>query len=234
MLSVVIPAFNEEARILATLRALEHYLAGRTFASEIIVVDDGSRDRTSAIAGEHGATAQVPVRVLRNEDNHGKGYAVRQGVLSAGGELILYCDADASTPPHEIERAIAPLVDGTHDVVIGSRRLAQRQSQPALRRLLGRQFRAVQRRIVGLDYEDTQCGFKVMRRDAARALFTQQRLDGFAFDVEILMLARDQGWRTLELPVAWVHSGGSRMSPIRAGMSMLRDLMRLRLGRRRG
>lgn len=227
-LSVVIPAYNEEQRLGRTLTETLAYFHLQSYRHEIVVVDDGSKDRTVAIAEEFGQLSKGAVRVVRNPGNRGKGFAVRNGVLAATGDVVLFFDADLSTPLTEVPKVVGPIVRGESDVVIGSRRTAQRATQTALRRFIGGQFRRLRRALLGLSFHDTQCGFKAFGRDAALAVFSQQKISGFAFDVEVLLLAQEQGWRTLDRPVEWVHQEGSKVRPFVSSMQMLMELVKIR------
>jgi dolichyl-phosphate beta-glucosyltransferase len=231
-LTVVIPAFNEEARIARTLEEL----GGRAAAldiSELLVVDDGSADRTAEIVRAVAADTRSPsVRLIQHDQNRGKGAALRTGLLAAEAELVGYLDADLSVPPEAFHGA-RRLIEGGADAVVGARVSnrgeALRRGQPLLRRLLGQMFVATQHRIVGLPPRDTQCPFKVLTRESARAVAAQCRVDGWAFDVELLLVAQRQGWRIEELPVEWRHVEGSRLhsDPMTAWRT-LRELVAIR------
>jgi dolichyl-phosphate beta-glucosyltransferase len=228
-LSVVIPAYNEENRIGASLEKIRGYLAAKPFASEIIVVDDGSSDRTVAVARE-ALEGRVAHRVIRLEPNHGKGYAVKTGVLASSGEAVMFSDADCSTPIDELEKFL-PRLDEGFDVVIGSRAIPGcdiRVRQPRPRQGMGKFFNRLVRLFVMNGFRDTQCGFKVFRRKAALALFSRLETEGFAFDVEILLLARKLGFRVAEVPVVWCDSPPSRVRIIRSSWQMLKELRRIR------
>ncbi|HEU4412505.1 MAG TPA: dolichyl-phosphate beta-glucosyltransferase [Polyangiaceae bacterium] len=236
-LSVVIPAFNEAPRLGPTLRTALAYLDARRLRAEIIVVDDGSRDETCAIARGH-ALADRRVRWVSLGRNRGKGAAVRTGVNASLGERILYMDADSSTPIAELDRLWA-VADRGADVVFGSRgRLSgpARRSQGPLRAALGRAFGALVRGLVLEGVDDSQCGFKLFGRAAALKVFAHAALDRFSFDVEVLALARALGLRVEEVPVAWRHDPRSRVSPLVEAPLMLYDVLRLRAryGRRPG
>jgi dolichyl-phosphate beta-glucosyltransferase len=226
-ISVVIPAFNEEERLGATLRQVVGYLRRRGVSYEVIVVDDGCRDRTIAVAE---GFAGVGVRVLRHEHNRGKGAAVRTGVLASQGNEVLLTDADASTPIEEIAKLERRLSEAP--MVIGSRAVAGadiRQHQPFYRELMGKTFNLIVHLLGVRGVQDTQCGFKLMAGDVARELCAEQRIDGFAFDVELVWLARRHGYRVAEVGVIWVNSPDSRVDPLRSSLSMLRDLFRMHL-----
>lgn len=234
-LSVVVPAYNEQERIVSTLRRTLEYLAEQHPDSEVVVVDDGSRDETAARVEELAAD-EPRLSLIVLPENRGKGAAVRTGVLAARGERILFMDADLSTPIEELEK-LEPFLDEGYDVVIGSRGLAEsdiRERQPFPREFMGRTFNLIVRSLLLGGFRDTQCGFKLFARDAARALFEAQTLDGFAFDVEVLLMARDRGYRIREVPVVWYHSPNSKVSPVTDASRMFVDLLRLRARRLAG
>jgi dolichyl-phosphate beta-glucosyltransferase len=230
-LSVIVPAYNEEGRLEPGLRRALEYLRGRGRPFELLVVDDGSRDATSAVAA---AFAAEGVRVIRHERNRGKGAAVRTGVAASRGERVLISDADFSTPIEEVEKLEARLGAGT-PLVIGSRGLDSsqvRQHQPFYRELMGRTFNLVIRLIGVRGIRDTQCGFKLAAGDFGRSLFAALTLDGFAWDVEMIWLARRRGAGVAEVGVVWINSPDSRVDPIRSSLSMLRDVLLIRFRHR--
>lgn len=212
-LSIVIPAYNEGDRLGGTLEATIAYLKAQAYASEIIVVSDGSRDNTRAVA--EGFQAAFPgLKAIEYFPNRGKGYAVRTGMLAAQGERVLFMDADYSVPIRHVEEAMRLLAAG-HDVAIGSRgaqgaRLARRQAR--LREWASRIYRAVQNRWLKVDFKDTQCGFKMYTREAAQSLFPQQQLSSVIFDGELLFLAQRAGLKVAEFPVEWNHHPDSRLT----------------------
>jgi dolichyl-phosphate beta-glucosyltransferase len=231
-LSIVVPAYNEEKRLPATLRRLAEYLHGRRFDfMEVVVVDDGSGDGTAAAAG-----AFPCVRLLRNPGNRGKGYSVRHGILEARGEWVLFTDADLSTPIEELERLWESAERAGAAVAIGSRALDRSLigvHQPVLREAMGRFFNLAMRVITGLPFQDTQCGFKLLEAGAAREIFQRQSLDGFGFDVEMLFLARRLGYRVLEIPVRWNDVQGTKVS-LGRGIAAFGDVARVRWNALRG
>ena len=234
-LSVVIPAFEEAARLGSTLEQVRGYLDSQSFDSEVVVVVDGGRDGTLALV--RAAAADWPaLRVLHHDTNRGKGYSVRRGMLSARGRYLLFSDADLSTPIPEVARLMAALEAGS-DIAIGSRALAEsdvRVRQAWWRQSMGRVFNHIVRRVAVPGIRDTQCGFKCFRRDAGRRIFTRQRATRFSFDVEVLWIARTLGYRVVEVPVTWVNNPSSRVHPVTDSLRMLVDLARLRYNDLRG
>jgi glycosyltransferase involved in cell wall biosynthesis len=234
-LSVVIPVYNEEDRISRALSEVAQYLRRRRERCELIVVNDGSVDRTHEVLRE--VCCDIPeAKVVSFPSNHGKGFAVRSGALEAKGEYILFSDADLSAPIAEVDRLLRPLAEG-YDVVIGSRALkrewiAVRQS--SAREAAGKLFNRFLRTVTGLPFRDTQCGFKAFRREAARRLFRMQTIDGFGFDPEILYLARKLGYRVLEVPVHWAHDENSKIRLARDGARMAVDVFKIRWNDLRG
>ena len=235
-LSVVVPAFNEEQRIAASLERIGAFLLGCEGASELLCVDDGSTDRTAELVREYARRSPVETRLLENGRNRGKGASVRAGMLQARGRLSLFTDADLSAPIEEAVRLLEPLRAGRLDVAIGSRavdrsRIGRPQALP--RDLLGRSFNQVIRRLTGLPISDTQCGFKAFRSAPLRPLLEALRIEGFGFDVELLGLCQAAGLRIGEISVAWNHADGSKVRVLRDGFRMLEDSFAFarRLGR---
>jgi len=233
--TVVVPAFNEADRLPRTLNDIASFVEadGRRF--EIIVVDDGSVDSTSAVVARM-ARAYPLIRLIRMPRNRGKGHAVRTGVVNAIGERVLFADADGATPIEELYRLERALDDGA-DVAIGSRAVASadvRVEARPLRRLSGRIFHLLVRYLTVQGIVDTQCGFKLFTGAAAVDLFSRMRMDGFAFDVELLMMAQRRSYRIAEIPVNWTHQPGSKVSVVRDGLRMARDLFRIRANALRG
>jgi glycosyltransferase involved in cell wall biosynthesis len=233
-LSIVIPAYNEESRLPQTLRLVLDWLARADFSFlEVIVVDDGSRDGTARVVEEFAQDNKC-LRLVRNPGNHGKGYAVRHGMLEAEGEWILYTDADLSAPIEELEKLCRAAREQNAGIAIGSRavdRSLVEVHQPALRELSGRCFNLVMRLVTGLPFRDTQCGFKLYRADAARQVFSRQKQDGFSFDVEDLLIAKKLGVRTVEVPVRWSNVEGTKVRLSQGIMSFL-DLVKIRMDHR--
>lgn len=239
LLSFIIPAYNEAARLGNTLGQVLPYLAAQPYPSEVLLVDDGSADDTAAVAQRYFDTHACPgvaMRVLSYQPNRGKGYAVRQGLLAAQGEVAVFSDADLSTPITELPRLLASLLAGQHDVVFGSRALDRGVvgvHQTWLREQSGRFFNRIMRRLTGLPYADTQCGFKAFRLASLRPLVQVAVLDGFGFDVELLYLATHAGLRLLELPVAWNNVAGSKVS-LRSGLHSFWEVRQVRQLARKG
>ncbi len=228
-LSIVIPAYNECARIEATLDRVMSCVETQGWDAEVLVVDDGSKDATAAIVERW--MAQYPrLHLIKNPGNRGKGYSVRNGLLQAAGDVVLFTDADLSSPMEEASRLMAALDRGA-DVAIGSRWLErERQTihQPLYRQLFGRCFNAITRTVMGLPFKDTQCGFKAFKRPAAQTIFRLQRIERWGFDPEILFIARKLGYRIEEVPVSWGHDERSRMSYLKDGMKMLEEMAVIR------
>lgn len=238
VLSLLIPAYNEATRLGATLGQVLAYLQAQPYASELIVVDDGSTDNTVAVAEEYFAehTGRVATRVLSYTPNRGKGYAVRQGLLAARGTVALFSDADLSTPITETPALLEPIIAGECDVVFGSRALDDQligQHQPWLREQSGRFFNRMVRLTTGMPYADTQCGFKAFRLEVCTPLIESARLDRFGFDVELLFLAYQAGLRLREKPIRWNDAAGSKVG-ILSGLHGFRELWALRQYARRG
>jgi dolichyl-phosphate beta-glucosyltransferase len=226
-LSIVIPAFNEEQRLPATLDRIAAYAERCPISvAEILVVDDGSRDGTATLVERRGGI----VRLVRNPGNRGKGYAVRNGMLAAAGDWILSTDADLSAPIEEVEKLVVAARRENAVVAIGSRALDRKLvkvHQPLMREVSGRAFNMAMRLITGLPFRDTQCGFKLFRKDAAENIFSRQIEEGFSFDVEDLLIARALGLRAIEVPVEWSNVEGTKVS-LMQGMKSFADLVRIR------
>ncbi len=229
--SVVIPCFNEAARIGETLRLTLDYLTANAPESELIVVNDGSTDATGTIAREILSETNIATRLLENFPNRGKGAAVRSGLLAAREPIGLFFDADLSTPLSEIPKVIGAIANGEVDIAIGSRALDRNLigiRQPWRREQAGRVFNLLVRVATGLPFWDTQCGFKAFRLDVCRPILEAACVQGFAFDVELLYLAQRAGLRIREIPVRWNHAEGSKVSFFRDSLRMLREVIALR------
>jgi glycosyltransferase involved in cell wall biosynthesis len=228
-LSIVIPAYNESARIELTLDRVMACVAKQGWDAEVLVVDDGSTDATPKIV-QAWMERHPGLHLIQNEGNRGKGYSVRNGLLQAEGEVVMFTDADLSAPMEEAELLLAAIADGA-DVAIGSRwmdKTRQTIHQPLYRKFFGRCFNWVTRVVMGLPFKDTQCGFKAFKRPVAQVIFRLQRIERWGFDPEILFIARKLGYDIREVPVTWGHDERSRMSYLRDGMKMLEEMATIR------
>jgi len=235
-ISIIIPAYNEQARLPDTLRRVERYLreSGWNF-QEMLIVDDGSTDGTADAATDFAKT-NPNVRVLRNPGNRGKGFSVRHGMLEARGEWRLFSDADLSTPIEELEKLWCAVEPGADQVAIGSRAIDRSLigvHQPGYREAMGRIFNGVMRVATGLPISDTQCGFKLFRADVAEEVFSRQRIERFGFDAEVLYIAARRGYGIAEVPVRWNHVEGSKVG-ILSGLHAFGELLDIRLNSLRG
>lgn len=226
-LSVVIPAYNEEARIESTLEQIHTYLSLQAYPWEIVVADDGSIDGTAKLVAAMGNVAPR-VRLLSLE-HRGKGWAVQRGMLEARGTYRFLCDADLSMPVDHIGRFLGPAVEGA-DILVGSREMAdsRRMGEPARRHWMGRVFNLIIRALVLPGIGDTQCGFKLFKAETTMALFQRQTLWGYAFDVEVLYLARLAGLAVREVAIDWHYREGSKVRPLRDAAAMARDVIKIR------
>jgi glycosyltransferase involved in cell wall biosynthesis len=236
-LSIVIPAYNEERRIGKTLSETFAYLDSLNFESEVLVVDDGSTDRTVNEVIEWMQIAKGSLRLIRNPGNRGKGYSVRNGMMKARGEIILFYDADMAVPTTEIVKVIRPISEGQFDVVFGSRYIDGGligAPQSMLRRAVSRVGNLIMRWVTGLDYRDMQCGFKAFRASVAKSIFRNQVIDGYGFDPEVLFIATKRGWRLLETPVICNHVEGSKVNILTTPVEVLREVLTIRRNDRLG
>jgi glycosyltransferase involved in cell wall biosynthesis len=249
-LSVVIPAYNEEKRLPGTLATVLAYLEKQSYSVEVIIVDDGSADDTAGIVQRSMAErSEQPnnceLKLIASE-HRGKGYTVRRGMLASKGEYVLFSDADFSTPIVDVLKLLQWLEQG-YDVAVGSRegQEAHRYGEPFYRHLMGRVFNRLVRFVTGANMQDTQCGFKAFRREACHDLFCRLKLYGdnartvkgamvTGFDVEVLFLARKRGYKLKEVPVSWYYVGGSKVSPLKDSIRMLRDIIQVKLNDLRG
>lgn len=234
-ISLVIPAHNEEMRLSSTLCKVWNYLEANDYNFEIIVIDDGSHDRTPDIVREYAAKSRK-IHLLRHDIRVGKGFSVKKGMLVSRGEYVIFSDADLSTPIDEIERMLFYLKNG-HDVVFGSRALSDSRviiRETWYRDKMGKVFGFLVRNIALPGVKDSQCGFKGFKRKVARDVFGRQTINGFAFDVEVLFIARRLGFRVKEIPVNWMDSPRSKVNPIVDSFKMLVELARIRLNDLKG
>lgn len=228
--SVVVPAYNEEARLQGSLSRIISYLEPKPYSSEILVVDDGSTDRTRETAEAQLACSPVAGRVIRHQANRGKGYAVRRGFSESRGGILLFTDADLSTPIEEFDHLYQALSSGA-DIAIGSRALPESKvevHQPWYRERMGKTFNLFVRLLAVRDIRDTQCGFKAFRGEAIYPMLPHLAVDGFAFDVEMLFLARKRGLRIDQIPVRWRNDPNTRVNAIGDSSRMLLELLRIR------
>lgn len=233
-LSIIIPAYNEGKKIEATLKSVAFYLKTKPIWADVIVINDGSRDETKHICESvmpQLASQEVSYCLLSNDRNRGKGYSIKKGVSQAQGEYILYSDADLSTPIEEMEKFL-PFLKDKYDIVLGSRALKESQilvHQPWYREKMGKVFNLLVRTLVLRGIKDTQCGFKCFRKEAAKKIFAQLVTDGFAFDVEALVLAKKMNFKVKEVPIKWVNHPESKVHPVKHSLAMLLELMKIRL-----
>ncbi|HET7890790.1 MAG TPA: dolichyl-phosphate beta-glucosyltransferase [Candidatus Sulfotelmatobacter sp.] len=228
-LSIVIPAYNEEGRLGQTLDRILDFIRQKEWAAEVIVVDGCSQDRTPDLVRVYSRNHPI-IRLLQIPSNRGKGYCVREGVLNASGSIILFSDADLSSPIEESLHLITAL-DAGADIAIGSRWARselQARRQSLARQGLGRIFNLLLRFTLGLNFKDTQCGFKAFRRNAAHTIFALQKIEGWGFDPEILFLARQAGFTIAEVPVRWAHDCRSRINPLADGLAMAKEMLCIR------
>lgn len=227
--SIIIPAYNESRRIGPTLDRVLSYIAQQNWDAEVVAVNDGSKDNTAEIIRRF-AERNSRLRLIENPGNRGKGYSVRNGMLHAHGEVLLFSDADLSSPIEEAPKLFAALQNDA-DLAIGSRWLRadlQTERQPLHRQLFGRMFNLILRIVLGLRFKDTQCGFKAFTRTAAEAIFPRQRIERWGFDPELIFLGQMLGYRAVEVPVVWAHDEKSTISPVRDGMRMFMEVLRIR------
>lgn len=228
--SIVVPAYNESTRIEHALDRILSCVEQQSWDAEVLVVDDGSTDDTAAIVKRWMET-HPRLHLIQNPGNRGKGYSVRNGLLQAAGEIVMFTDADLSAPMEEAERLFTAIRNGS-DVAIGSRwldRARQTIHQPLYRQFFGRCFNWITRTVMGLPFKDTQCGFKAFRRPVAQIIFRLQTIERWGFDPEILFIAQKLGYEIREVPVTWGHDERSRLSYLKDGMKMLEDMAVIRM-----
>ncbi|HEY7634514.1 MAG TPA: dolichyl-phosphate beta-glucosyltransferase [Gemmatimonadales bacterium] len=235
-ISVVVPAYNEERRIERMLLEALAYFRQRNLPAEIVVVDDGSRDHTSGVVGRL-SRAWPQLRLIRLAQNHGKGYAVRTGVVNSTGDFVLLADADGATPMVELERLEQALRQGD-DVAVGSRAITPEAGvhieRKWYRHVMGRTFHWLVETLAVRGIRDTQCGFKLFRGGVAHDLFSRMRMSGFSFDVEVLLMAQRRGYRIAEVPINWIHQPGSKVNMFWDSIRMAADLFAIRTNCLRG
>jgi len=226
LLSVIIPAFNEEERIALTLTKIYDYLNGLNYNFELIVVDDGSTDSTVSLVESNFPKVQI----IKQQQNMGKGAAVRRGMMEAKGTLRLFTDADLSTPIYELKKFI-PVIENGFDIAIGNRALQSeliKEHQPFYREMMGKTFNKIVQLLVVRGISDTQCGFKLFTEKAAMDIFSKAEINGFSFDVEAVYLAGKMGYKIKEIPVEWYNDDRSKVHPIKDSLKMLIEIMRIR------
>jgi len=227
-LSIIVPSYNEELRLPPSLGLIAEYIAKSGRSTEVLVVDDGSKDRTAAVA--ESFRSRIPLlRVVPNGENRGKGYSVRHGMQEARGDIVLFTDADLSAPIEEADKLLAALKD--HDLAIGSRALDRSMiavHETPFREFAGIVFNRIVRIVLWLPFVDTQCGFKAFRRERCKIIFDQQRIERFGFDPELLYLARHHGLKAAEIPVRWAHSPATKINMVRDSIQMFLDVFTIR------
>ncbi len=237
-LSIIVPAFNEEARLKQTLNTILSYVKEENLAAELIVVDDGSSDETTGVAQKSfDEFSGIKTKVVRYEQNRGKGYAVKTGLLQAEGDIAVFSDADLSTPIDELHKLVEPIKKGEYDVTFGSRALDRSligTHQPWRREQSGKVFNLIVKTLTGLPFWDTQCGFKAFRMSEFRPLLELTKIERFGFDVEFLYVANYRGLRLREIPVRWNHCEGTKVNVFRDSQKMFREVYQIRRNAKRG
>lgn len=238
LLSIVIPAYNESERLGATLKEVLQYIQANKLEAELIVVDDGSKDNTAEIAREICEEfADIETKVIRYEENRGKGFAVKTGFLAAKGDIALFSDADLSTPISELQKLVEPIKLGKYDVAFGSRALDRSLigvHQPWRREQSGKVFNLIVRTLTGMPFWDTQCGFKAFNLKKFRPLLDVMKIERFGFDVEFLYVANYHKLRLKEIPVRWDHCEGTKISFLRDSRKMFFEVNQIRSNAKKG
>ncbi|MGC9398282.1 MAG: dolichyl-phosphate beta-glucosyltransferase [Anaerolineae bacterium] len=234
LMTVVVPAYNEAHRLPKTLPRIWEFIISRDEALDMIVVNNNSEDETGAVA--RAFAAEHPGVQVFDQPIRGKGAAVRKGMLAAQGRYVFMCDADLAMPIEELPRFFPQQLGGEYDIAIASREApgARRYGEPWYRHLMGRVFNFIVRTLAVPRIQDTQCGFKALRRDVAHALLPLLTIDGWAFDVELLALALRRGYHVIEVGIPWYYGEGSRVSPLRDSLHMFREVLRVRRNLKRG
>ncbi len=232
-LSIIVPAYNEESRLPQTLPAVAEFVAAQPFKVEVLIVDDGSRDRTPEIVRQF--SAKFPFIKLLQPGHGGKGHAVKHGMLNAQGEYVFFGDADWAMPVTELPKFLPPHQNG-FDLAIGSRegKGAARYNEPGYRHLMGRVFNLLVKVLAVPGFEDTQCGFKCFHQPIVQDLFTRQTINGFGFDVEVLYIARKRGYKIIEVPIHWYAQSDSKVHPVKDTLRMIQDIFTVRHNDRQG
>jgi glycosyltransferase involved in cell wall biosynthesis len=233
LLSIIIPAYNEADRLPISLRQIDSFVQAQTYSIEVIVVNNNSRDATGQIARDFAA--DHPYLSVLDEPRQGKGAAVQTGMLAGSGQYLMFCDADFSMPVEEINKFVPPALDG-YAVAIASREIAgsKRVDEPAYRHFMGRVFNFMVKVLAIPNVQDTQCGFKAFRREVVQDVFRFQTIDGWGFDVEVLFIALQRGYRMIEVPITWTYQPQSRVNPIRDSIMMLLEVLKVRWNGLRG
>ncbi len=232
---MIVPAYNESVRLPKTLARLHEYLSDQTYPWSVVVISDGSTDDTPRIVNDFGIK-HPQFTLIDSQPNRGKGFVIRRAMLEVDADLLLFSDADLAAPIEEIEKLLPKIREG-YEIAIGSRPLRESRleiRQPKYREYAGRAFNQVVQMLAIRGIQDTQCGFKVFTKPVARDVFARCTLDGFSYDFEALMIARDLGYKIAEVPIRWAHQEGSKVRFLRDGSRMLLDLVRLRLKGRKG
>lgn len=236
MLTIIIPAFNEEKRILPSLKKIEEYFSKKKLLDEIIIVDDGSTDKTvEKIKALMIKNNYNNIKILKNKKNKGKGYSIRKGILNSKSKYTLFSDSDLSTPIEETEKLLKAMKE--NDIAIASRKLKESNlpiKQPLHRQIIGNIFPLIVKILLLKEFKDTQCGFKLFRTEVAKKIAKKQIINGFEFDVEILTIARENDIRVKEVPVTWIDKEGSKVSPLKDSFKMLKGILKIKKQKKKG